>query len=75
MRRFITEGEGLPRWASPISHAVVTDNICNLRGQLPIDADGVYVPGSATDAYRLSGRRTTVRRTCESDGNRLPEMP
>jgi 2-iminobutanoate/2-iminopropanoate deaminase len=49
VRRFITEGEGLQRWVSPISHAVVTDNICHLSGQLSIDADGVYVPGSATD--------------------------
>ena len=49
MRRYITEGEGLPRWASPISHAVVTDNICNLSGQLSIDAGGLYLPGSATE--------------------------
>lgn len=49
MRRYITEGEGLPRWTSPISHAVVTDNVCQLSGQLSIDAEGRYVKGSATD--------------------------
>jgi 2-iminobutanoate/2-iminopropanoate deaminase len=45
MRRFITEGEGLPIWASPISHAVVVNNICYLSGQLSIDSSGQYVPG------------------------------
>jgi 2-iminobutanoate/2-iminopropanoate deaminase len=49
MRRFITEGKGLPRWASPISHAVVVDNICYLSGQLSISEEGDYVPGSARE--------------------------
>ena len=49
MRRFITSGEGLPRWASPISHAVVVDDTCHLSGQLSIDEDGAYVPGSARE--------------------------
>jgi 2-iminobutanoate/2-iminopropanoate deaminase len=46
MRKFITEGEGLPKWSSPISHAVVVDNICYLSGQLSIDESGKYVPGT-----------------------------
>lgn len=49
MRRFVTEGEGLPRWLSPISHAVVVDDICYLSGQLSMSEDGKYVPGTARD--------------------------
>ena len=49
MRQFVTEGEGLPRWPSPISHAVVVDDICYLSGQLSISEDGNYVPGSARE--------------------------
>jgi 2-iminobutanoate/2-iminopropanoate deaminase len=46
-RVFVTHGEGLPNWASPISHAVAVDNICYLSGQLSVDGNGNYVPGSA----------------------------
>jgi 2-iminobutanoate/2-iminopropanoate deaminase len=46
MRKFITDGPGLPKWPSPISHAVVVDNICYLSGQLSISLDGKYVPGT-----------------------------
>ena len=49
MRRFIDSGDGLPAWASPISHAVVVDNLCFLSGQLSIAADGTYVPGTARE--------------------------
>ena len=49
MRRFVTHGKGLPRWSSPISHAVVVDNICYLSGQLSIAEDGTYVPGTARE--------------------------
>jgi len=49
MRQFITTGDGLPKWSSPISHAVVVDNICYLSGQLSIDGDGNYISGSARD--------------------------
>jgi 2-iminobutanoate/2-iminopropanoate deaminase len=47
MPQFITTGDGLPNWSSPISHAVVVDNICYLSGQLSIDTDGKYLPGTA----------------------------
>lgn len=47
MRQFIATGDGLPNWSSPISHAVVVDNICYLSGQLSIDTDGKYIPGTA----------------------------
>lgn len=47
MKQFITSGEGLPKWSTPISHAVVVDNICYLSGQLSIDEDGQYIAGTA----------------------------
>lgn len=46
MKKYIASGDGLPEWASPISHAVVVDNICYLSGQLSIDGSGTYVPGT-----------------------------
>ncbi|HEY9735296.1 MAG TPA: RidA family protein [Trichocoleus sp.] len=46
-RRFITEGEGLPKWSSPISHAVVVGNTCHISGQLSVDISGKYVAGTA----------------------------
>jgi enamine deaminase RidA (YjgF/YER057c/UK114 family) len=49
MKTFVTSGEGLPEWASPISHAVVVDNICYLSGQLSIDKSGKYIPGTARE--------------------------
>jgi 2-iminobutanoate/2-iminopropanoate deaminase len=52
MRRFVESGEGLPAWSSPISHAVVVDNLCYLSGQLSLDAAGAYVPGSAAEEAR-----------------------
>ena len=52
MRKFIIEGVGLPKWASPISHAVVVDRTCYLSGQLSIDESGAYVPGSAIEEAR-----------------------
>lgn len=49
MKRYVTHGEGLPKWAMPISHAVVVDNFCYLSGQLSVSQDGDYVPGTARD--------------------------
>ena len=49
MRTFITEGEGLPKWTSPISHAVVIGNTCYLSGQLSINEAGAYVPGTSRE--------------------------
>jgi len=46
---FVTGGAGLPKWTSPISHAVVVNNICYLSGQLSIDESGKYVPGTARE--------------------------
>lgn len=52
MRKFITQGAGLPRWSAPISHAVVVDDICYLSGQLSLNETGVYVPGTAKEEAR-----------------------
>jgi 2-iminobutanoate/2-iminopropanoate deaminase len=49
MRRFINSGPGLPDWTSPIAHAVVVNDTCYLSGQLSLDQDGRYVPGSARE--------------------------
>jgi len=46
---FVTKGEGLPQWSSPISHAVVVNNICYLSGQPSIDRAGNYAPGTARE--------------------------
>lgn len=51
-RQFITQGEGLPQWSNPISHAVVVDNMCFVSGQLSVSADGAYVPGTAEEEAR-----------------------
>jgi 2-iminobutanoate/2-iminopropanoate deaminase len=48
-RRFITEGEGLPQWAMPISHAVVVNQTCYVSGQVSVDLAGNYVPGSGRE--------------------------
>ena len=45
-RKFITEGQGLPKWSNPISHAVVVNNMCFVSGQLSVDIDGQYVAGT-----------------------------
>ena len=49
MRTYVTEGDGLPTSASPISHAVVVDNVCYLSGQLSVSAAGEYMPGTALE--------------------------
>lgn len=49
MKKFITEGEHLPAWPAPISHAVVSGDTCYLSGQLAIGADGQYLPGTGRE--------------------------
>lgn len=53
-RQFITEGEGLPQWAAPISHAVVVNNICYISGQLSVDQSGQYLSGTAREEAERS---------------------
>lgn len=53
-RRFITQGEGLPQWSIPISHAVVVNDTCYVSGQVSFDVSGQYVPGSAREEAERS---------------------
>lgn len=53
-RRFITQGEGLPQWSMPISHAVVVNDTCYVSGQVSVDVSGQYVPGSAHEEAKRS---------------------
>jgi 2-iminobutanoate/2-iminopropanoate deaminase len=48
-RRFITHVPGLADPITPISHAVVVGAHCHVSGQLSVDANGDYVPGSAAE--------------------------
>jgi len=54
MRKYVTEGVGLPAWSSPISHAVVVNETCYVSGQLAVDGSGRYVSGSVADEARLA---------------------
>ena len=56
MKKFITKGAGLPEWSAPISHAVVVGNTCYLSGQLSLDADGRYLPGTASEEAQRAFR-------------------
>ncbi|CAG2380612.1 MULTISPECIES: RidA family protein [Burkholderia] len=52
MKHYVTSGHELPQWPSPISHAVVANDTCYLSGQLSLDADGRYVPGTPAEEAR-----------------------
>lgn len=39
----------MPKWATPISHAVVVNNVCHLSGQVSVNESGIYVPGTALE--------------------------
>lgn len=66
MRKFVTDGEGLPKWTAPISHAVVVDNICYLSGQLSIGPAGEYLAGTIREeAERAFGNLFAAVRAAE----------
>ena len=48
-KKYITEGSGLPNWSSPISHAVVVNNMCFVSGQLSVNNEGNYINGTAKE--------------------------
>jgi enamine deaminase RidA (YjgF/YER057c/UK114 family) len=54
VKRFVTDGRHLPKWTSPISHAVVVDDICYLSGQLSLSEEGDYVAGTGKEEARRS---------------------
>ncbi|NMH89358.1 RidA family protein [Flavivirga algicola] len=53
-KRYITNGEGLPNWSNPISHAVVVNNMCFVSGQLSVNAEGKYVSGTILEEGKLA---------------------
>ena len=48
-KKFVVEVEGVPPSPSPISNAVVVGNQCWISGQLSVDPEGRYVPGTARE--------------------------
>ncbi len=53
-KRYITNGEGLPNWSNPISHAVVVNNMCFVSGQLSVNTEGKYVSGTILEEGELA---------------------
>jgi 2-iminobutanoate/2-iminopropanoate deaminase len=51
-KKYIVEGNDLPKWTNPISHAVVVNNMCFVSGQLSVGIDGNYVSGTALEEAR-----------------------
>ena len=45
-KKYIQNGDGLPNWSNPISHAVVANNMCFVSGQLSVNEKGEFVSGS-----------------------------
>ncbi len=45
-KKYIEQGHGLPNWSNPSNHAVVVNNMCFVSGQLSIDLEGNYIPGT-----------------------------
>jgi len=72
MKQFITAGENLPGWSAPISHAVVAGDTCYLSGQLAIDRDGNYVPGSGREEARRAFRN--IEHVLEASGFTLQDL-
>lgn len=55
-RKFITNGQGLPKWTNPISHAVVVGNLCFVSGQLSVAENGDFISGDIEEeAQRAFG--------------------
>lgn len=53
-KRYILNGEGLPNWSNPISHAVVVNNMCFVSGQLSVNSEGKYKPGTIIEECKLA---------------------
>ena len=53
-KKYIVEGEGLPKWSNPISHAVVVNNMCFVSGQLAVDEVGNYKKGTIQEETTLA---------------------
>lgn len=53
-KKYVTDGENLPNWPNPISHAVVVNNMCFVSGQLAVNTDGKYVAGTAEEEGKMA---------------------
>ncbi|MFT5914787.1 MAG: 2-iminobutanoate/2-iminopropanoate deaminase [Flammeovirgaceae bacterium] len=53
-KKYISEGEELPKWSNPISHAVVVNNMCFVSGQLSVNGNGEYVSGTGIEEGMLA---------------------
>ncbi|NNG23185.1 RidA family protein [Telluria aromaticivorans] len=72
MKQFITEGENLPAWSAPISHAVVVGDTCYLSGQLAIGRDGNYISGTGQEEARRAFQN--IAHVLETSGFALQDM-
>ncbi len=72
MKEFITEAENLPAWSAPISHAVVVGDTCYLSGQLSVDRDGNYVPGTGHEEAQRAFEN--VAHVLQASGFTLQDM-
>jgi len=71
-RKFITDGEGLPQWDNPISHAVVVNNMCYISGQLSVNVEGEYVAGTtAEEAKRAFNNVFSVAKAAGFDKSEI----
>ena len=53
-KKYIVNGEGLPKWSNPISHAVVVNNMCFISGQLAVNLEGNYIEGTIQEETDLA---------------------
>ncbi len=53
-KKYIVDGDGLPQWSNPISHAVVVNNMCFVSGQLAVNLDGNYNQGTVQEETKLA---------------------
>ncbi len=53
-KKYIEQGEGLPNWSNPISHAVVVNNMCFVSGQLAVNSAGEYMKDTALEEGKMA---------------------
>jgi 2-iminobutanoate/2-iminopropanoate deaminase len=69
-KKYIKEGEGIPKWSNPISHAVVANNMCFISGQLSVDINGKYISQSTLEeAVRAFDNFFAVIKNADFDKN------
>jgi 2-iminobutanoate/2-iminopropanoate deaminase len=53
-KKYIEKGKGIPICPSPISQAVVVNNMCFVSGQLSTNIDGKYIIGTTFEEAKLA---------------------